>query len=58
MRHKTGPAFLNALAIQRRRIQQGFQPLPENASEPEEMPAEVTELTVLLEGPHGPERHG
>jgi hypothetical protein len=54
MRNKSGTAFLNALAVQRRRMQQGFENRPDiGPTRGADVLADVGELTILYEGPHG-----
>ena len=54
MRIRTGSAFLNALAVQRRRMQQGFQNHPDiGPVENADMLADIGELAIFHEGPQG-----
>jgi len=54
MRHKSGTAFLTALAVQRRRVQQGFQSGPDiGPAKSTDRLADVGELTILSDGPQG-----
>ena len=54
MRSKTGSAFLNALAVQRRRMQQGFQNNPDiGPAEDAERLADVGDLSFFYEGAQG-----
>lgn len=54
MRTRTGSAFLNALAVQRRRMQQGFQNGPDVGPAKEiDILADVGELTIFSDGARG-----
>ena len=59
MRHKSGTAFLNALSVQRRRAQQGFQihlhsaDMQNVSADTGNAPADIGEVSVLMEGPSG-----
>ncbi len=62
MRSKSGTAFLRALAVQRRRVQQGFHSHLHGAGRAEvesdsgHPAADITEMAVFLEGPGDPPR--
>ena len=57
MRSKSSPALLTALAVQRRRLQQGYQSpghgMPDVLAEPPTALPDVGELPVRLVGPDG-----
>ena len=54
MRTRTGSAFLNVLALQRRRMQQGFQSSPDvGPMERTDIGADIGDLTLLSEGSRG-----
>jgi hypothetical protein len=60
MRNKSGTAFLRALAVQRRRVQQGFHSDLQGAdrsdmeTDPGHPGADISEMSVLLQGPGDP----